>query len=204
MNSPGWIIRFCEFWNKIPKIIKTGKEIAKYGNTTSAASKLVLFFLLKIFQDFQSSCSISGENMISFLLSNESLCDGPTNGSGGRTPHFYSCFYDLNGMKLLFLWLLTSSKRFLFICFINQETFPSPQQQKRLLWNVFSGQNQNGNKLENLPQRNIFFPGLRGIEMDRNEIYVFNFPLSNLIQIKIPADWTNRKEGGLGVCSVIS
>ena len=47
---------------------------------------------------------------------------------------------------------------------------------------------QTGNELENLPQRNIFFPGLRGIEMDRNEIYVFNFPLSNLIQIKIPAD----------------
>ena len=128
------------------------------------------------------------EKMISFLLSNESLCDGPTNGPGGRTPHFYSCFYDLNGMKLLFLWLLTSSKRFLFICFINQETFLSPQQQKGLLWNVFlcwkSAIYQTRNKLENWLQRIIFFPGLRGIEMDRNEIYVFDFPFSNSIQIK--------------------
>ena len=126
--------------------------------------------------------------MISFLLSNESLCDGPTNGPGGRTPHFYSCFYDLNGMKLLFLWLLTSSQRFLFICFINQETFLSPQQQKGLLWNVFlcwkSAIYQTRNKLENWLQRIIFFPGLRGIEMDRKEIYVFDFPFSNSIQIK--------------------
>ena len=91
-------------------------------------------------------------------------------------------------MKLLFLWLLTSSKRFLFICFINQETFLSPQQQKGLLWNVFlcwkSAIYQTRNKLENWLQRIIFFPGLRGIEMDRNEIYVFDFPFSNSIQIK--------------------
>ena len=47
---------------------------------------------------------------------------------------------------------------------------------------------QTGNKLENLPQRNIFFSGLGGIEIDRNEIYVFNFPPTNSIQTKIQAD----------------
>ena len=136
------------------------------------------------------------EKMISFLLSNESLCDGPTNGPGGRTPHFYSCFYDLNGMKLLFLWLLTSSKRFLFICFINQETFLSSQQQKDFceMFSPFKIRNISnpGNKLENLPQRNIFFSGLPRIETDRNEIYVFNFPhISNSNQIKIQPNFKN-------------
>ena len=49
-----------------------------------------------------------------------------------------------------------------------------------------------GNKLENLPQRNIFFSGLPRIETDRNEIYVFNFPhISNSIQIKIQPNFEN-------------
>ena len=86
---------------------------------------LSMFYTLSVFLFF-SFCI----KKILLLLSNESLCDGPTNGPAGRSPHFYSCFYDLNGMKLLFLWLLTSSQRFLFICFINQETFVSPQQQR--------------------------------------------------------------------------
>ena len=97
---------------------------------------LSMFYTLSVFLFF-SFCI----KKILLLLSNESLCDGPTNGPAGRSPHFYSCFYDLNGMKLLFLWLLTSSQRFLFICFINQETFVSPQQQKELFWNVSSVQN---------------------------------------------------------------
>ena len=108
---------------------------------------------------------------ILFLLSNESLCDGPTNGPAGRSPHFYSCFYDLNGMKLLFLWLLTSSQRFLFICFINQETFVSPQQQTNFseMFLLFKIHNiSNPKRIMIYPSQNVFFSG--GIEIDRNEI----------------------------------
>ena len=111
------------------------------------------------------------EKMISFLLSNESLCDGPTNGPAGRSPHFYSCFYDLNGMKLLFLWLLTSSQRFLFICFINQETFVSPQQQRNFseMFLLFKIHNiSNPKQIIIYPSQKCFFSG--GIEMDRNEM----------------------------------
>ena len=95
-----------------------------------------------------------------FLLSNESLCDGPTNGPAGRSPHFYSCFYDLNGMKLLFLWLLTSSQRFLFICFINQETFVSPQQQRNFseMFLLFKIHNiSNPKRIMIYPSQNVFF-----------------------------------------------
>ena len=111
------------------------------------------------------------EKKILFLLSNESLCDGPTNGPAGRSPHFYSCFYDLNGMKLLFLWLLTSSQRFLFICFINQETFVSPQQQRNFseMFLLFKIHNiSNPKQIMIYPSQKCFFSG--GIEMDRNEM----------------------------------
>ena len=142
---------------------------------------------------FQSFCNISGEKMISFLLSNESLCDGPTNGPVGRRTPLLFLFLWFEWNETALFMTFNFLQKIPFHLFYQPRNFSVRSATKGTFVKCFSARSksaiyQTGNKLENLPQRNIFFSGLGGIEIDRNEIYVFNFPPTNSIQTKIQAD----------------
>ena len=148
---------------------------------------------MKIFHVFNLFAIFPGKKVISFLLSNESLCDGPTNGPGGRRTPLLFLFLWFEWNETALFMTFNFLQKIPFHLFYQPRNFSVRSATKGTFVKCFSARSksaiyQTGNKLENLPHRNIFFSGLGEIEIDRNEIYVFNFPPTNSIQTIIQAD----------------